>query len=216
MNAELLQQGAQSFGIELDHAMLERFKVYMHEMERWNRTINLTAITEPDQIVGKHFVDSLSMVPLLRQGERMLDIGSGAGFPGLVVAMVRPDVFVTTLDASQKKIHFQRHICRLLSLKQVKALHGRVEQLADQRLEGYDLVTSRAFRDPRRFVQLATQLVRPGGRLVAMTAGNDSGDKQVTEDLCACYNLEYSDTLQYCLPSGMGRRALLVMRRKMH
>lgn len=213
MNVELLREGARAFGLELDDAAIERFGRYMAELVRWNRTINLTAITRPDQIVGKHFVDCLSLVPLLEPGERLLDIGSGAGLPGLVVALVRPDHAITTLDAVEKKVRFQRHVCRMLVLERVEVLHGRVEQLALQRSGAYNLVTSRAFRDIERFVQLAVPLVRPGGRLIAMTAGDGVAAEQLIDQLGARYGLEHLQSIRYRLPLGMGERALQVMRR---
>lgn len=213
MNVALLQEGARGFGLELDAATVAQFEQFMAELRRWNRSINLTAITQPAEIVCKHFVDSLSLVSLLKDGERLLDIGSGAGLPGLAVAMVRHDLALTSVDAVEKKMRFQRHICRLLGLKQVEVLHGRVEQLAAQRGGQYDLVISRAFRNVSRFVQLAYPFVRCGGRLVAMVAGDADDATHEAGVVCGQCDLHHLETIHYRLPHGAGERNLVVFMR---
>lgn len=213
MNVRLLHEGASAFGIGLDDQAVERLRQYMDELLRWNRSLNLTAITLPDEIVIKHFVDAMSIVPLLAPGERLLDVGSGAGLPGLVVAILRDDQPITSLDAIDKKIRFQRHVCRLLGLTQVEALHGRVEGLAEKRAGQFDLVTSRAFRDPLRFIQLAHRLVRPGGRLVAMVSSTLTTTGHDMEAFADEHGLQLVETRSYELPRQMGGRQLLVLSR---
>lgn len=213
MNVKLLQEGARSLGVELSGQAVGRLEQYMGELLRWNRSINLTAITQPDEIIAKHFVDSMSIVPLIRQHEHLLDVGSGAGLPGLVVAMLRDDLPITSVDAVDKKVRFQRHICRLLTLDQVEAIHQRVERLAEQRPGQFDLVTSRAFRDPLRFMQLAHPLVRPGGRLVAMVA-NTGGIEEWNMEQCACdHGFRLLEMRSYELPRQLGARKLVVFGR---
>jgi 16S rRNA (guanine527-N7)-methyltransferase len=213
MNVKLLQEGARSLGVELSGQAVGRLEQYMGELLRWNRSINLTAITQPDEIIAKHFVDSMSIVPLLRPHEHLLDVGSGAGLPGLVVAMLRDDLPITSVDAVDKKVRFQRHICRLLTLDQVEAIHQRVERLAEQRPGQFDLVTSRAFRDPLRFMQLAHPLVRPGGRLVAMVA-NTGGIEEWNMEQCACdHGFRLLEMRSYELPRQLGARKLVVFGR---
>lgn len=213
MNVKLLQEGARSLGVELSGQAVGRLEQYMGELLRWNRSINLTAITQPDEIIAKHFVDSMSIVPLIRQHEHLLDVGSGAGLPGLVVAMLRDDLPITSVDAVDKKVRFQRHICRLLTLDQVEAIHQRVERLVEQRPGQFDLVTSRAFRDPLRFMQLAHPLVRPGGRLVAMVA-NTGGIEEWNMEQCACdHGFRLLEMRSYELPRQLGARKLVVFGR---
>jgi 16S rRNA (guanine527-N7)-methyltransferase len=213
MNVKLLQEGARSLGVELSGQAVGRLEQYMGELLRWNRSINLTAITQPDEIIAKHFVDSMSIVPLIRPHEHLLDVGSGAGLPGLVVAMLRDDLPITSVDAVDKKVRFQRHICRLLTLDQVEAIHQRVERLAEQRPGQFDLVTSRAFRDPLRFMQLAHPLVRPGGRLVAMVA-NTGGIEEWNMEQCACdHGFRLLEMRSYELPRQLGARKLVVFGR---
>lgn len=213
MNIRLLQEGAGSFGIELTGQAQGRLQQYRDELLRWNRSLNLTSITRPDEIIIKHFVDSMSVVPLLEPGERLLDIGSGAGLPGLVVAILRDDQSITSVDAVDKKIRFQRHICRLLGLTLVEAVHERVESLAERCPGQFDLVTSRAFRDPVRFMQLAHLLVRPGGRLVAMVSHADGESQHDMQLLAHEYDFRLLEIRGYELPRAMGGRKLVVFRR---
>lgn len=214
MNTALLLEGAQQFGLELDDAAVERFSRYLSELKRWNRTVNLTAILQDDQIVIKHFVDSLSMVPFISQGSRLLDVGSGAGLPCLAIAIVRDDLAITSLDAVGKKVGFQRHICRMLKLDHVTVLHERLERLVSRQSRQFDLITSRAFSNIVTFVQATADLLLPGGRLLAMVAGTHGVLSSELSELCAVYGLEHQQSYHYELPCGMGERTLVVLRRK--
>lgn len=213
MNLKLLQEGASAFGIKLTDQHVMRLRQFMDELLRWNRSLNLTAITRPDEVVVKHVVDAMSIVPLLAPDERLLDVGSGAGLPGLVVAILRTDLSITSLDAVDKKVRFQRHICRLLGLNRVEALHGRVEQLTETRPGQFDLVTSRAFRDPVRFMQLAHRLVRPSGRVVAMVSGAGYATGQQIDQCAHEFGFQVLETISYELPKVMGARKLVVFGR---
>jgi len=214
VNTALLLEGARQFGLELDDMAVERFSRYLSELKRWNRTVNLTAILQDDEIVAKHFVDSLSVVPFINQGSRLLDVGSGAGLPCLAIAIVRDDLAITSLDAVGKKVGFQRHICRMLKLDQVTVLHERLERLVSQQSQQYDLITSRAFSDIVTFVRATAGLLLPGGRLVAMVAGTYGVLSAELSDLCAVYGLEHLQNHHYDLPRRMGERTLVVLGRK--
>ncbi|MDT8440187.1 MAG: 16S rRNA (guanine(527)-N(7))-methyltransferase RsmG [Desulfuromonadales bacterium] len=148
-------------------AQLERLAV---ELQRWNVRYNLTAITDPAEIDEKHLVDSLTLLPLISNGSRLLDIGSGAGFPALPVKIACPDLTVVTVDAVAKKVRFQRHVVRVLGLSDFQAVHGRVETLAGESAyrKRFDLVTARAVTSLPKLVALAEPLLRQEGRLLAM------------------------------------------------
>ena len=147
--------------------LLERLA---EELLRWNRSRNLTAITERDAVLEKHLVDSLTLLPFALQARRLLDIGSGAGFPALPLKIVCPELAVVSVDAVGKKIDFQRHIVRLLKLQNFAALHGRIEPLQEQAnyRAGFDLVTARALCGLADLLALAEPFLASGGRLVAM------------------------------------------------
>lgn len=137
------------------------------ELLRWNARRNLTAITGLEEVFEKHLVDSLTLLPFVRQATRLLDVGSGAGFPSLPLKIACPDLEVVSVEAVGKKVDFQRHVVRILGLEGFKALHERVEMLTDYRA-GFDLVTARALCSLEGLVSLAGPFLAPGGRLVAM------------------------------------------------
>ncbi len=164
----LLKEGAKRLGIDLTEAQVLAFISYLRELKRWNRRMNLTSIKEEREIIIRHFLDSLTPADLLGKGWKILDVGSGAGFPGIPLKIARPDLIVTLIDSSRKKVVFQRHIIRLLALEGIEAIHGRVEGLPGSMSEAFDAVLSRAFTDLPRLAALSLPLLRPGGILVAM------------------------------------------------
>ena len=137
---------------------------FLDLLRRWNATYNLTAIREPEQMLGLHLLDSLTIVPFVRG--RVADIGSGAGLPGLVLALARPDIAVTSIESAGKKARFQREAVRLLGLDNVTVLAERGERAP--RGEGFDCVLSRAFGSLAQFVRVGGHLLRDNGRLLAM------------------------------------------------
>src|SRR5512133_1632453 len=128
MLRELLQQ----LQVEIDAETEARLLRYLDELLHWNRSINLTAIANREEAIEKHLVDALTVLPWLGPAARLLDLGSGAGLPGLALKIARPGLQLTSVDAVAKKITFQRHVIRLLGLTGVEALHGRLEELAQR------------------------------------------------------------------------------------
>ncbi|MDP2787860.1 MAG: 16S rRNA (guanine(527)-N(7))-methyltransferase RsmG [Pseudomonadota bacterium] len=132
---------------------------------KWNKTYNLTAIHEPERMLTHHILDSLALTPYLGSGA-LLDVGSGAGFPGIPLAIVRPDLSVTVMDASQKKCGFMQQTAIELKLANVSVVHARVESY--QAPEKFMQIVSRAFSDLSEFVRLSGHLLAPGGVWLAM------------------------------------------------
>jgi 16S rRNA (guanine527-N7)-methyltransferase len=127
--AHILVEGARTMGMCLELSQIARFAIHAKELMAWNRFANLTAITEPIEIAVKQFLDTLPLSPLLPRVSRVLDIGSGGGFPGIPLKIMRPDLEMTLIDASRKKVSFQKHIIRTLALKDIEARHVRAEEL---------------------------------------------------------------------------------------
>ncbi len=138
---------------------------YLDLMGKWNRTYNLTAIHEPGRMLTHHLLDSLAIVPHVGAGP-MLDVGSGGGLPGIPLAILRPELKVTLLDASQKKCSFMRQAAIELGLTNVEVVHARVE--AFRPATGYAQIVSRAFSELHEFVGLTRHLLAPGGEWLAM------------------------------------------------
>jgi len=126
-NKRLLIEGAKAFGIHLDEKAVETFSLFLRELLKWNQRINLTAAKTEEGIILKHFLDSISVHPYLPEYSPILDIGSGAGFPGIPLKMVKPSLEITLIDSVLKKVDFQKHIIRMLGLKGIEAIHGRAQ-----------------------------------------------------------------------------------------
>jgi 16S rRNA (guanine527-N7)-methyltransferase len=179
-NRNLLVEGAKVFGILLDEKTVKAFDLYLRELLKWNQKINLTAIRTEKGIVLKHFLDSLSVFPYLSNISSLLDIGSGAGFPGIPLKMVELSLEITLIDSVRKKVDFQRHIIRKLGLKGIGAIHGRVQDREILKSLGgqFDIIISRAFTDLRTFLILSFPFLKEGGRVIAMKGEVDSREIQ--------------------------------------
>jgi 16S rRNA (guanine527-N7)-methyltransferase len=164
--APQVAQGLAAMGVTLDAASVERAVAHLHLVAKWNRVHNLTAVREPEQMVVVHLLDSFSLLPHLGAARRLIDVGSGAGFPGIPVAIARPDVQVTLLDSSHKKGTFLEQARTELGLENVRVVCERVEQFKPE--GGFDVVVSRAFADLADFVSQAQHLLAPGGKMLAM------------------------------------------------
>ena len=169
-NKRILIQGTNVLGVSLDEKALDAFDLFLKELLKWNQKINLTAIRTEKAIITKHFLDSLSICPYLPKASSILDIGSGAGFPGLPLKIVDPASKVTLIDSVRKKVDFQRHMIRRLGLSGIEAIHGRVEHVEILRRLGccFDCVLSRAFSDLETFLGLSSPFLKKGGIALSM------------------------------------------------
>ena len=163
--ADQLQRGLIGLGLALDRDTQQRLLDYIALIEKWNRVYNLTAIREPEKMVSHHLLDSLAVAPHLRGG-RLLDVGSGAGLPGIPLALANPDLRVTLLDSNHKKAAFLNQAVIELKLKNAGVCSERVE--AWQTQERFDVIISRAFSDMGEFVRITRHLLAPGGMFAAM------------------------------------------------
>ncbi|TDQ89833.1 16S rRNA (guanine(527)-N(7))-methyltransferase RsmG [Paraburkholderia silvatlantica] len=178
--ARLLKEGAVALGVELSERQYEQLLDYVALLAKWNAVYNLTAIRDPRQMLIQHILDSLSIVPHLpvRADATVLDVGSGGGLPGIVLAIVRPEWRVTLNDIVQKKSAFQSQAKAELGLANLSVVTGRVESLRPgvEVSKKFDLIVSRAFADLADFVTLARHLVAEGGAIWAMKGVHPEGE----------------------------------------
>ena len=163
--ADQLQRGLFALGMTLAPDVQARLLDYVALIEKWNRVYNLTAIREPEKMVSHHLLDSLAVAPHL-QAKRLLDVGSGAGLPGIPLALAKPDMRVTLLDSNHKKAAFLNQAVIELRLKNVEVCAERVESW--QTDKSFDVIISRAFSDMGEFVRITQHLLAPGGLFAAM------------------------------------------------
>ena len=181
----LLPEMLGGLGLKVDSEATPLLNRLVEELLRWNPRRNLTAITDRDEVQEKHLIDSLTLLPFARQATRLLDIGSGAGFPALPLKIACPELEVVSVDAVGKKVDFQRHVVRTLGLHGFTALHERVERLVDHQdyRAGFNLVTARALCSLDELAVLAEPFLAPGGRLVAMKGPEGSRELSEQHDL---------------------------------
>ena len=165
----VLRQGAAAMGLPLDEAVQSRLLAYLDQLAKWNKVYNLTAVRDPDEMLVQHLLDSLSVVAPLRrhaggQPIRLLDVGSGGGLPGVVIAICCPEIRVDCVDTVGKKAAFIQQMAGTLGLSNLRGLHGRVESLT----ESYDVIASRAFASLGDFTAWSRQAMAVQGVWMAM------------------------------------------------
>jgi 16S rRNA (guanine527-N7)-methyltransferase len=199
--------------IVLEQTILERLEWLGQELLRWNRTHNLTAITDPAEVREKHLADSLTLLPLLSGTEKLLDLGSGAGFPALPLKLACPALKVVSVDAVGKKIAFQRHVARTLQLEGFTAVHGRAEDLPGSPLgaAGFDVVTARALGSLPLLARLAAPCLVPGGRLIAMKGAEGAVELAAAQAELAALGYTSSAMRSLQLPVSAAERCLIVL-----
>ena len=163
--AEQLASGIRQMGMDVSEQAQHQLLQYLALLQKWNKVYNLTAVRDPKEMVTLHLLDSLSVLPYAK-GPRLLDVGSGAGLPGIVLAICCPDLQVTTIDTVQKKAIFMRQVKGELGLENLSVVHARVEEYRPN--QPYDQVISRAFSEIALLMQLTHHLIAKGGEWLAM------------------------------------------------
>lgn len=169
---ELRNNARNLLDLDINARQLEQFAEFTHLLLEWNQRMNLTGITIPAEIALKHFLDSLTLTRVIHQfdGRRLIDVGAGAGFPGLVIAIMFPHAEVTLLDSTAKKLRFIEQVGAALSLNNIRTLHARAEDAGQDRAhrEAYDIVTARAVALMPTLVEYTLPLAKRHGQVIAM------------------------------------------------
>lgn len=211
---DLLARAAFEIGLDLTPAQLEKFGVYLTELKEWGRKMNLTSLRKDQDIIIKHFVDSLSLSRFIPDGSYVIDVGSGAGFPGIPLRIVNPSLILLLIDAKRKKVHFLRYIIRTLGLKDIDAIQTHLDRnfRSPEHHERADVVVSRAFSDLGVFLDLSYDLLKPGGIAIAMKgpAVDKEVEKVAAVDL---YAFEKTADFAFTLPFSEDKRRILVYRK---
>ena len=217
---QLIIDGAQSFEINIDQSKTEQFAVHAVELMKWNRKINLTGITSPKDVALKHFLDSSIPSLLIAPGAKILDIGSGGGFPGIPLKILMPSLSVMLIDGSRKKVSFVKHVIRTLKLESIEARHERAEELAKKQAaaNSFDVVISRALASIENLVLMAAPLLAKDGVIIAMKGAKpfqelEAARKQLGKNnvILEIGNIRYSLYLKkYTLPYQKSQRYIIV------
>jgi 16S rRNA (guanine527-N7)-methyltransferase len=212
---DLIIDGAQDLGIEIDEHAAAQFSIHAIELVKWSRKINLTSITQPSDIAVKHFIDSLAPAQFIPENARLLDIGSGGGFPGIPLKILKPSVSGMLIDGVRKKVNFLKHLLRTLKLEDIEACQVRAENVIKQAafLNSFDVIISRALSSLSLFVKMALPLMAARGTIIAMKGEVDAFElDQVRLDAPKDrYQIEIK---KYRLGSMHAQRSLVMIRPK--
>lgn len=209
----LLARSLAQLNLALAPATRERLLRFQDELLAWNKKYNLTAIRDPAESVEKNLVDSLTPLPFLSDRDRLLDLGSGAGLPAIPLKIARPALQVTSVEALEKKILFQRHVARRLNLSDFHPVRARIEELADrdEYAGRFTVVIARALAELEQLLAWAGPFLAREGRFIAMKGPGEQAP-EVAAPAVAGWSLQEERTLR--LPVSGGTRRLLIFRRE--
>ena len=181
---EKLEKMANQININLKKDEIIKFKSYMNLLLEWNKKINLTAITDENDIILKHFIDSLSIIKYLKDNKSIIDIGSGAGFPGIPIKIFEKDIEMTLMDSLNKRVIFLNEVIEKLKLQNIVAIHSRAEDLARDvnYREKYDIAVSRAVANLSTLSEYMLPFVKVGGKCICMKGANIEEEKNLAEN----------------------------------
>ena len=205
--SSLLKKCSAEIGVSLEADQIRQFMIYLEQLQAWNRSVNLTSITLDEEIIIKHFVDSLVALKAeeIRPGARLLDVGTGAGFPGIPLRIVRQDLNITLIEPVQKKISFLHYIVGLLRLERVKIFYGTLERFMIEKLsdQPFDYITSRALRY-HFILRKASKLLSPEGKgILYLSKPINKIELERNWSMVTEYKFD--------LPQGLGRRIVSVL-----
>ena len=213
---ELIIQ-AKKIDVILDEEQIQEFYKYMELLLEWNEKINLTAIVEPRDVILKHFVDSLTICKELQKNKTLADIGTGAGFPGIPVKILRPDLDITLIDSLNKRVNFLTMVIEALKLEKIIALHGRIEDFGKNKKyrEKFDYVTSRAVANLSTLSEYMIPLVKIGGKCICMKGSNINEELKNAEKAIKTLGGKIEKVDTFLLPdTDMGRNIILIKKEK--
>lgn len=213
----MLLTSATALGVRLMPAQLDAFQKYLELLLSWNKKMNLTAITEPTEVCIKHFADSLTVLDSveLKRHAKVLDVGSGAGFPGIPLKIAREDLMLTIIDSQQKRLNFLEEVLKKINLT-ANLLHGRAEELGREKelRAKFDLVTARAVAPLNVLCEYCMPFVGKNGYFVAMKGPNADEEQEAAKNAINVLGCELVEKKQFVLMDGSTRNLLVFKRTK--
>lgn len=219
---DILKEEIKKIGIQLDDKQIDQFLRYYELLAEWNRFMNLTAITDYKEVIQKHFVDSLSIIKamdieyLQSKDKQLIDIGTGAGFPGIPIKIVFPKLKITLLDSLNKRVKFLNEVIDVLDLKNIEAIHGRAEDYARQEKyrEKYDVCVSRAVANLSTLLEYSLPFVKIGGYFISYKAENIEEEIEKSKNVVILLGGDINEVVKFSLPDTDIKRALIIIKKE--
>lgn len=208
-----IKEYAKEFLIELTEEQIEKFYTYMELLLEWNKKINLTAITEPNEIILKHFIDSLTINKYIKSSEKIVDVGTGAGFPGIPIAIIRNDVNIVLVDSLNKRINFLSEVINKLELKNIIAIHSRAEDFGRMKeyRENFDKATSRAVANLATLSEYLMPLIKIKGECICMKGAEIESELKESKKAVEILGGKVKDIDSFNLPNSDFSRNIIII-----
>ncbi|MBQ3482175.1 MAG: 16S rRNA (guanine(527)-N(7))-methyltransferase RsmG [Oscillospiraceae bacterium] len=215
MLEEILRSGFGELSLPLDETALRRYRLYADMLEETNKVMNLTAIEGEDEVARLHFLDSAALLTLADfRGARVIDVGTGAGFPGLALKIARPDLSLVLLDSLDKRIGFLKETCEALGLEDVACVHTRAEEAPKAWRGAFDYAVSRAVARLNVLCELCLPLVKTGGLFIAMKGPDHAGELREAKNAVRLLGGEIEAEEDYRIPGTEIRHSAILIRKK--
>lgn len=201
------------FEEEIDDNKIQKFYDYMNLLVEWNKKINLTAITEEKDIILKHFVDSLTVLKYIKENKSIVDVGTGAGFPGIPLAIMNDSLKITLVDSLNKRINFLNEVCSKIKLKNTKAIHARAEEFGQDNnyRESYDVAISRAVANLTVLAEYLLPLVKVGGKIICMKGPDIEEELKQAKSAIDILGGKFERCDNFCLPKSDISRNIIII-----
>ena len=214
--SNLMKEYGKEIQIKFTEEQLQKFYEYMNMLIEWNKKINLTAIIEPKEIILKHFIDSLTILKYVNDNEKMLDVGTGAGFPGIPIKIMNSNMEITLLDSLNKRINFLNEVINKLKLKNISAIHSRIEDYGknNKYREKYDIVTSRAVANLATLSEYMLPMLKIKGKSICMKGSDIKEEVKNSKRAIDILGGEIVNIEELVLPKSDNRRNLIIIEKK--
>lgn len=212
---EILKTYLKKIDIELSKKQIEQFYTYMNLLLEWNEKINLTAITEPEEVILKHFVDSLTISAYIKKGSKLVDMGTGAGFPGIPLKILRDDIEITLVDSLNKRINFLNEVIKELELREISTVHARAEEFGQNKKyrEKFDIATSRAVANLSTLSEYLVPLVKLEGKIICMKGSEVKEEVENAKNAIKILGGKMEKEESFNLPNSDMKRNLVIIKK---